>query len=90
MSRTLSNSKRDRGLSLETLQPKWASSSVQGRISWFALSCGRNLRVLLELRVDLGHLLVSPQGCHISFVIVRGTSGFFTHHCRDEYGLISS
>ena len=42
------------GLSLETLQCKRASSSIQGRISWFAWSCGRKLRVLLVLGVYLG------------------------------------
>ena len=43
-----------RGLSLETLQRKRASSSVQGRISKFALSCGRKSRVPLQLSLDLG------------------------------------
>ena len=43
-----------RGLSLETLQHKRASSSVQGRISSFALSCGGKCRVPLELRVTWG------------------------------------
>ena len=45
-----------RGLSLETLQPKRASSSVQGKISYFSWSCGGKLRILLELCVDLGDL----------------------------------
>ena len=43
-----------RVLSLETMQRKRASSSVQERISSFAWSCGRKLRVPLELPVDLG------------------------------------
>ena len=43
-----------RGLSLETLQHKRVSSSMQVRISSFAWSCGRKLRVPLELPVDLG------------------------------------
>ena len=42
------------GLSLEALQSKRASSSVQGRISWVVWSCGGKLRVPLELPVDLG------------------------------------
>ena len=54
MSSTISSSKRERGISLETLQRKTASSSVQGRISWVAWSCGGKLRVPLEFRVDLG------------------------------------
>ena len=45
------------GLSLETLQCKRASSSVQARISSFACSCGGKLRVPLELPVDLGDRL---------------------------------
>ena len=43
-----------RGLSLETLQHKRASSSVQAGILSFAWSCGGKLRVPLELPVDLG------------------------------------
>ena len=42
------------GLSLEALQRKRASSSMQGRISYFAWICGGKLRVLIELCVDLG------------------------------------
>ena len=42
------------GLSLETLQHKRVSSSMQVRISSFAWSCGGKLRVPLELPVDLG------------------------------------
>ena len=90
MSSTLSSSKRDRGLSLETLHRKRASSSMQGRISWFAWSCGGKLRVHIELRVDLGDPLVSPQESQISFGIERVTKGFLAHRCRDESGLISS
>ena len=61
MSSTLLSSKRERGLSLETLQPKKASSSMQ-RIPWVVWSCCGKLRVPLELRVDLGDPLMSPQG----------------------------
>ena len=45
---------RKRGLSLEMLQRKRASSSLQLRISSFAWSCGGKVRVPLELPVDLG------------------------------------
>ena len=38
---------------------------------------------LLEL-FDLEDPLMSPQGSQISFVIVRGTSGFLVHPCMDE------
>ena len=59
MSSTLSRSKSDHGLSLEMLQRKRASSSMQGRISWFAWICGEKLTVPLELHVDLGDPLMS-------------------------------
>ena len=84
MSSILSSSKRERGLSLETLQCLRASSSMQGRISWIAWSCGWKLRVPFELRVDLGDPLVSPQGRQISFGIEMGISGFLELCCRDK------
>ena len=40
--------------------------------------------VPLELCVDLGNQLVSPQGSQISFGIVMGTSEFLAHCWRDE------
>ena len=55
MSRTLSRFKREGGISLKTPQWKRASFHVEGRISCFFSSCGRNLGVPLEL--GLG-----PQG----------------------------
>ena len=42
--------KKEGGISLETLQRKRASSCVEGRISWYFLSCGRKLGVPLELQ----------------------------------------
>ena len=62
MSSTLLSSQRERRLSLEMLQPKKASSSMQRRIPWVVWSCCGKLRVPLELRVDLGDPLMSPQG----------------------------
>ena len=50
MSRNLSSLKKERGISLETLQRKRDSSRLEGRISWFFSSCGRKLGVPLELR----------------------------------------
>ena len=76
MSSTLLSSKREREFSLETLQRKRASSSVQGRISWVVWSCGGKLRVPLELRVNLVDPLVFPQRSQISVGVERGTSGF--------------
>ena len=57
----MANTKREREISLETLQRKRASSRVEGRISWFLSSGGGKLRVPLELCGDLGPLLVFPQ-----------------------------
>ena len=42
--------KKEGGISLETPQRKWAYSHGEGRLSWFFLSCGRKLGVLLELQ----------------------------------------
>ena len=50
MSSTLSCFQRERGISLETLLWKRASSHIEWRISWFFSSCGRKLGVTLQLR----------------------------------------
>ena len=84
MSSTVSSSKRERGISLETLKLKTASSSVQGRISWVAWSCGGKLRVPLEFRVDLGEPTRVSSGNQISLGVARATSGFLLQCCRDE------
>ena len=44
----------EHGLSVERLKRIKASSSMQGRISWFVWSYGGKLSIPLELRVDLG------------------------------------
>ena len=44
-----------RGLSLQMLQRKRASSSVQGRISLFGWNSGGKLRVPINLLVNLGY-----------------------------------
>ena len=38
----------------------------------------------LGFYVDLGDLRLSPQGSQISLGVVRGTSGFLAHRCRDK------
>ena len=63
----LSSSKREHGISWETLHCKRASYCVEGKISWFLWSCGGKLRVPLELHGDLGDPLVFPQGSQICF-----------------------
>ena len=45
MSSTISNFKRERGISLETLQRERASSGDDGGNSWFSSSCGRILEL---------------------------------------------
>ena len=50
MSRTLSRLRREVGISVETTQPKRASSRVEGRISWIFTSCSSKRRVPLEFR----------------------------------------
>ena len=84
MSNALLSSKRERGLSLETLQHKRGSLNVQGRIWFVAGTCGVKLRVHLELHVYLGDPLMSPQGIQIFCGMARGTLEFLTHHCRAE------
>ena len=53
VSRTLLRFKRAGGISLEMPQQKRASSRIEGRISWFFLSCGGNLGVPLKLQRGL-------------------------------------
>ena len=50
MSRTISRLKREGRISLNMPQWKWASSRVEGIISWFFSSCGKKFGVPLELR----------------------------------------
>ena len=68
-SRTLSRHKREGGISLKMLQLKRASSRVDGRISWFFLSCGRKFGVPLELRQRrqvLDHVSSGKSSLHAS------------------------
>ena len=67
VSSSLSRSKRERGISWETLQRKRTSSRVEGRISWFLWSCGGKHRVSLVLRGNLGDQLMFPQEVRSAF-----------------------
>ena len=49
VSSTLSRFKRERGVSVQTLLWKRASSHVEGGISWFILNCGGKLHIPLKL-----------------------------------------
>ena len=78
MSRTLSRLKKEGGFSLEKPQGKKPSSHLEGRISWFFLSCGRKLGVPLELLRDLRKSLMLPQESPVTMPVVRGFSGFLS------------
>ena len=82
VSRTLSRLKREGGISLQTLQPKRASSRVEGKIAWFLSSCGRKLRVLLNYDGDFRDPLVLLQESPVSMRVARGFSGFLSSWCR--------
>ena len=57
--------------------------TLRGEFCVFLWSCGRKLRVPLEVPGHLGDPLGFPQGSQICFQVARGTSGFLSHHCRD-------
>ena len=67
MSNTVSNFKRERGISLETLQRERASSRDDGGTSWFFSSCGK----ILELRRETQDAYCVAQGSPISFQVAR-------------------
>ena len=41
---------REHVIALLAMQGNWASSLVEGEVSWFSSSCGRNLGYILEVR----------------------------------------
>ena len=72
MSSTVSNFKREHGISLEMVRHERASSRDVGGTSWFFSSCGGELR----------EPLVLPQGSAISIRVARGSRGLLSNHCR--------
>ena len=74
--------KREGGISLETPQWKRAYSHIEGRISWFFLSCGRKLGVPLELLRDLRDPLMLPQKSPVSIRVARCLLGFLSSRCQ--------
>ena len=77
MSRNLSSLKKERGISLETLQRKRDSSRLEGRISWFFSSCGRKLGVPLELRwgpQGPARIALGQSSLHACYEETLGTS----------------
>ena len=66
-------------ISLETPQPKWASSRLEGTTSWIFSSCGRCPRLTTETSgTRSGVLRKSQYPC----ALLRGLSGFLSRRCR--------
>ena len=84
MSKTLLRLKREGGISLEMPQRKRASSRIEGWISCFFSSSGRNLGFLSSYEGDLRDLLVLPQQSPVSMRVARDLSGFLSSHCLGQ------
>ena len=70
-------------ISLETPQPKWASSRLEGRTSWIFSSCGRCPRLTTgPSGTRSGGLRKGQSPCEL----LGGLSGFL---CRRCWGLIA-
>ena len=66
-------------ISLETPQRKWASSRLEGRISWIFSSCGRGSRLTTGTSgTRSGGLRKGESPCEL----FRGLSGFLSRRCR--------
>ena len=77
VSSTISNFKRESGISLQTLQREEASSHDDGGTSWFSQVAAGFSSYDGELREPL----VLPQGCPISIRVARGSWGLLSSHC---------
>ena len=67
MSSTLSSFKKEHRISLEMMQQKRASSSIEGRILWFIWSCDGKLGVPLNCDGDFREPLMFYLGRKESF-----------------------
>ena len=66
-------------ISLETPQPKWASSRLEGRTSWIFSSCGKCSRLTTGTSGTRSCGLRKGQSpCEL----LRGLSGFLSRQCR--------
>ena len=74
--------KREGGISLEMPQRKRASSRIEGWISCFFSSSGRNLGFLSSYEGDFRDPLLWPKESPVSMRVARGLSGFLSHLCR--------
>ena len=81
MSKTLLRLKREGGISLEMPQRKRASSRIEGWISCFFSSSGRNLGFLSSYEGDFRDPLLWPKESPVSWRVARGFSGFLSSRC---------
>ena len=66
-------------ISLETPQPKWSSSRLEGRTSWIFSSCGRCSRLTTGTSgTRSGGLRKGQFPCQL----LGGVSGFLSRRCR--------
>ena len=79
---TVSSFRRERGISLETLQWERASSCVEGRIRGFPRGLAGIWGFLSSCDVDLTDPLVLPQESQVSVRVARDLSGFLSSQCR--------
>ena len=77
VSSTISNFKRESGISLQTLQREEASSHDDGGTSWFS----QVVAVFSSYDRELREPLMLPQGCPISIRVARGSWGLLSSHC---------
>ena len=82
MSTTLSRLKREGGISLKTLQPKMASSNVEGRMSCFSRVVAGNLGSLSSYSGDFRDPLMLAQESQFSKQVVRSMAGFLSSRSR--------
>ena len=68
-------------ISLKTPQQKRASSHIEGRISWFLVSCSRKHGVPLELGQGLQGPSHVASGKSSPMRVARGLSGFLSSKC---------
>ena len=74
-------------ISLETPQPKWASSRLEGRTSWIFSSCGRCSRLTMGTSgTRSGGLRKGQSPCEM----LVGPSGFPSGRCRGLRSCVES
>ena len=74
-------------ISLETPQPKWASSRLEGTTSWIFSSCGRCPRLTTGTSgTRSGGLRKGQSPCEL----LRGLSGFLSRQCRGLIACVES